>query len=281
MTTYPRAWVYGTSGHVPFRGDFCGIPFQASMGPPLIYTPMYPCFGDDERRAMRELYAMRYPGGMWPINICGTYNDRGRPVYPLFDYSTRPEDYRHFLLELRSQGLHPLVFLLAEENHHKDAEHLAHFIAVNHDLLDQCVVGWEVNDWLSPAEVTTACRKFRTMLGPDPYLWMHMTGQHGACCEGDGCEPRWWESLVGVLSGNLYQEFPPTPNDTYQQNLADWVLRLKKGYWNIHPPMHVVAFERYAFYKFRGQKTEQDGIEQGKIAMQVDGLDGFGDGGPA
>jgi hypothetical protein len=115
------------------------------------------------------------------------------------------------------------------------------------------------------------------MLGPDALLYIHMTPQHGALCHTDGCEPNWWRSLRGVVTGELYQEDPNTPLPNFQQNLKDLVLRLSGGYWGI-TDMDVVAFEYQAFRKFRGS-AEQVGITQGNAAMQVPGVKGFGDGG--
>jgi hypothetical protein len=281
VTTYPRAWVYGRGRDVPtYYGDFCGVPFPASAGPPLIYTPMFAFFGDDERRRMLETYAAAYPGGIFPVCIDGGYVLGGREVYwPRPHYSDKPEAFTHFYQEIEGAGLRPLTFLM-DDHGPRVADYLEPFVTVNRAHLQLTCIGFEVNDWMTPREITQACKRLRQMLGSGPKLFMHFTPQHGAACEGDGCEPAWWKSMSGILSGNLYQEFPTTPDANYQQNVADMVLRLTKGYWNIHPPMAVVMFERFAYYKFRGVKTERDGIQQGRIAMRVDGLAGFGDGGP-
>ena len=64
-------------------GDFCGVPFPSPVGPPLIYTPLYPVFDQPTRAAMRKAYKQAgYTH--WPISVAGGYAVDGKDVYPRF-----------------------------------------------------------------------------------------------------------------------------------------------------------------------------------------------------
>lgn len=263
-----------------FRGDFCGVPYpQDRFGKHIVYTPMYPAYAAAERADQRALYkAKGYTH--WPISVAGGYVENGREVYPRFDFTRRPAEFRVFLQELWSDGLVPVVFLMEDHGPH-DAAFLKPFIDANRDLLRATSIGWELNDWMSDDEATQAAKDLRRLLGPDAILYAHMTPGHAALCHTDSCESAWWRSMVGTLTGILYQHDPKASIADFQDRLHDFTSRMVDGLNGWPTGFDVVAFEYAAFLKFRGQVSEQYGIDRGVAAMRVTGVVGFGDGGVA
>jgi hypothetical protein len=261
-----------------FRGDFCGVPLAVPYGPQLIYTPMYPAFDGAKRAEIRATYKGRgYTH--FPINIDGGYVNRGREVYPRFHYSDQPTEYRRFLEELWQDGLIPVVFLMDDKGPHT-AAYLSSFLTINRDLIKVASIGWELDDWMDSTEAATAARDLRRMLGPDVLLYAHMSPGRTAMCNSESCEAPWWASMRGVLDGILFQVQPTASTASLQSSLSDWVIRFRDGFKGWPTGFDVVAFEYACKREFDGMASEQYGIDRGNAAMQVEGVIGFGDGGP-
>jgi hypothetical protein len=259
-----------------WRGDFCGVPFPSPLGPPLIYTPMYPVFDQPTRAAMRKSYKQAgYTH--WPISVAGGYAVNGKDVYPRFDYSQKPEAFRVFVDELWNDSLIPVVFLMDDKGPHT-AGYLKHFIDVNADLIRAASIGWELNHWMTDEEATQAATDLRGLLWANTLLYLHMTPERAALCHTDSCESSWWRSMRGVLTGILYQHGPDASIASFQDRLSDFTTRLIDGKNGWPTGFDVVAFEYAAYRKFRGTPA-QYGIDRGNAAMQVKGVIGYGDGG--
>ena len=252
------------------------MPFPAPLGPPLIYTPMYPVFDAPTRAAMRKAYKQAgYTH--WPISIAGGYVANGKDVYPRFDYSQKPEAFRVFLNELWNDGLIPVVFLMDDHGPHT-AGYLTHFVDVNRDLIRAASIGWELNHWMTDEEATQAAKDLRGLLSANTLLYLHMSPERAALCHTDSCESAWWHSMQGVLTGILYQHGADASIASFQARLSDFTTRLIDGKNGWPRGFDVVAFEYAAYRKFRGSPA-QYGIDRGNAAMAVKGVIGFGDGG--
>ncbi|HXE53747.1 MAG TPA: hypothetical protein VN541_12055 [Tepidisphaeraceae bacterium] len=296
-----------------FRGAISTVRFDIPFGPRpgkpdnVVFTPMYGCYSPADRARMRAAYKRRgYTH--WAIGplIAGNYHGK----YPDDNELAHPDHFEDLLEELWNDGLVPVVFVLPLDRRcglGKDGN-------IDWNTIDRVltpiyrtprfqrlarvvVLAWEPNDGkiVSTQAQWLAAVRWMARVFPHALRYIHMTAGHDAPCDDSCSEAAAWRAIAPYLHGWLVQDGhfgQPDPNgaglNNFRTRLQTLVAHLHVGKdgWpttSATPgrPLDIVAFEYASYWSFWNNRPESEAQRWGAAAMSVDGIAGFGDGGPA
>lgn len=281
-----------------------------------VFTAMYdnPCWAEGDRATARAaLKARGYTH--WPIGPIQQYGYHD--LWPDTDWRSDPDTFLDRLEELWNDGFYPVVFLLPDTGLCADGSSIDHDCVEREltpiyqsarfqELAKIVVLAWEPDysaaDWQWGAA-------WMERVFPNALRYIHFPSGHGAPGRGSELVPdgpyeneaAMWNPVAPHIHGFLMQATwtfggstgdGRTPEEQFQYDLWDLVRRFRDGYagWPTQGAgghmVDTVAYEYASYFCFYddSQGTPEEvaarAVEWGRIAESVDGVAGFGDGGP-
>jgi hypothetical protein len=282
-----------------FRGDFCGIRCSDLLQygtKDVFFSAMYPAYPDALRAKLRDLYKQHGYTHM-PIATAASYHG----VYPDYDLTSDPQQFRAILDEIWRDGLIPVVFMIddghwpagffntSDINGIMSAVHAKYdpLFAQTKDLIKIACPGWEINGWMfdggqDPSKnVMTAMFQYLKQQLPDALCYAHFTAGHAAGSGPVTDAADWWRSMQGVLQGILYQADGNDGGPAIAARLDDFTLRFQTGFHSWPTGFDTIAFEYAAYWEVWSGEPESwgDGIGDACMTQTNPPIQGFCNGG--
>ncbi len=294
-----KGWPADPARWTRLRCDLSGIivpsiaPFGKTDNDFTIIYPLYPPAVRADIRAAHKARGYTH----FVLDPAPWYKD----IYPSGDFYGRPGEMKSAIRELLDDDLLPVIMFDPGGNHEWTAERavaemrrkLAPWLADDEllSLIKVASLGWEVDDHLSPPAIEATARYLRSVLKPDTRLFIHLgPGRKSGAARGE-TDAEWWARMANdnVLDGSFFNL--PGGDQTisvfkaalaemaagFSGRIQGWPSRRRDG-----RPLRLIAFEYSAYFDHKKpQWTEEWARSLGAAVLEVPGVWGFCDGGPA